>query len=66
LTDVHDVFHVYQLKKCLCVHEEQIPKEDLNASEDRSIVPCQDFRDVRESYPKQENQDVQGAMMSSY
>jgi hypothetical protein len=34
LSDVHNVFHVSQLKKCLCVPEEQIPIEDLNASED--------------------------------
>jgi hypothetical protein len=25
LSDVHDVFHVSQLKKCLCVPEEQFP-----------------------------------------
>jgi hypothetical protein len=25
LADVHDVFHVSQLKKCLIVHEEQLP-----------------------------------------
>jgi hypothetical protein len=31
--DVHDVFHVSQLKKCLCVPEEQIPMEDLDAKE---------------------------------
>jgi hypothetical protein len=36
LYDVHDVFHVSQLKKCLCVSEEQIPMEDLNAKEDLS------------------------------
>jgi hypothetical protein len=36
LSDVHDVFHVSQLKKCLCVLEEQIPMEDLNAKEDIS------------------------------
>jgi hypothetical protein len=35
LSDVHDVFHVSQLK-CLRVPEEQIPMEDLNASEDLS------------------------------
>jgi hypothetical protein len=33
LWDVHDVFHVSQLKKCLCVPEEQIPIEDLDAKE---------------------------------
>jgi hypothetical protein len=36
LSDVHSVFHVSQLKKCLCVPEEQIHVEDLNASEDLS------------------------------
>jgi hypothetical protein len=34
LSDVHDVFHVSQLKKCLRVPEEQIPMEDLDAKED--------------------------------
>jgi hypothetical protein len=34
LCDVHDVFHVSQLKKCLCVPEEQLPMEDLDAKED--------------------------------
>jgi hypothetical protein len=36
LLNVHDVFHVSQLKKCLCVPEEQIPMEDLDAKEDLS------------------------------
>jgi hypothetical protein len=36
LSDVHNVFHVSQLKKCLRVPEEQIPMEDLDASEDLS------------------------------
>jgi hypothetical protein len=36
LSDVHDVFLVCQLKKCLCVPKEQIPMEDLNAKEDLS------------------------------
>jgi hypothetical protein len=36
LSDVHDVFHVSQLKKCLRVPEEQIPMEDLYAKEDLS------------------------------
>jgi hypothetical protein len=36
LSDVHDVFHVFQLKKCLCVPEEQLPMEDLDAKEDIS------------------------------
>jgi hypothetical protein len=36
LSDVHDVLHVSQLKKYLCVPEEQIPMEDLDAKEDLS------------------------------
>jgi hypothetical protein len=36
LPDVHDVFNVSQLKKCLCVPEEQIPMEYLDAKEDLS------------------------------
>jgi hypothetical protein len=36
LSDVHDIFHVSQLKKCLCVPEEQLPMEDLGAKEDLS------------------------------
>jgi hypothetical protein len=40
LSDVHDVFHVSQLKKCLRVPEEQLPMEDLDANEDLS---CQEY-----------------------
>jgi hypothetical protein len=36
MSDVHDVFHISQLKKCLCVPEEQIPMEDLDAKKDLS------------------------------
>jgi hypothetical protein len=36
LSNVHDVFHVSQLKKCLCVPKEQIPMEDLDIKEDLS------------------------------
>jgi hypothetical protein len=36
LSDVHNVFHVSELKNCLRVLEEQIPMEDLDASEDLS------------------------------
>jgi hypothetical protein len=34
LADVHDVFHVSQLKKCLRVLEEQLPMEELKVNED--------------------------------
>jgi hypothetical protein len=36
LSDVHDVFHVSQQKKCLHVPEEQIAIEDLDVMEDLS------------------------------
>jgi hypothetical protein len=36
LSNVHDVFHVSQLKKCLHMPEEQLPMEDLDAKEDLS------------------------------
>jgi hypothetical protein len=36
LSNVHNVFHVSQLKKCLCVPEEQLPMEDMDAKEDFS------------------------------
>jgi hypothetical protein len=36
LSDVQDVFHVSQLKKCLCVPKEQLPMKDLDAKEDLS------------------------------
>jgi hypothetical protein len=36
LSDVHDVFHVSQLKKCLHVSEEQLSMEDLDAKDDLS------------------------------
>jgi hypothetical protein len=34
LSDVHDVFHVSQQKKCLCVREEQLPMEELSVQGD--------------------------------
>jgi hypothetical protein len=34
LSDVHDVFHVSQLKKCLRVPEEQLLMEDLSVQDD--------------------------------
>jgi hypothetical protein len=36
LSDVHDVFHVSQLKKCLRVAEEQLPMEELDLGGDLS------------------------------
>jgi hypothetical protein len=34
LSDVHDVFHVSQLKKCMHVPKEQLPMEELEGKED--------------------------------
>jgi hypothetical protein len=34
LSDVHDVFHISQLRKCLWVLEEQMPLEELQVGED--------------------------------
>jgi hypothetical protein len=34
LSDVHNVFHVSQLKKCLRVHEEQLPMDELSVQGD--------------------------------
>jgi hypothetical protein len=34
LVDVHDLFHVSQLKKCLRVLEEQLPMEKLSVQGD--------------------------------
>jgi hypothetical protein len=36
LSDVHDVFHISQLRKCLRVLEEQMPLEELQVGEDLS------------------------------
>jgi hypothetical protein len=36
LSDVHDIFHISQLKKCLRVPKEKLPMEDLDAKEDLS------------------------------
>jgi hypothetical protein len=36
LSDVHDVFHVSELKKCMRVPKEQLPMEDWEAKEDIS------------------------------
>jgi hypothetical protein len=34
ISDVHNVFHVSQLKKCLCIPEEQLPMEELSVQGD--------------------------------
>ena len=34
LSDVHNVFHISQLRKCLRVPEEELPLEELNVQDD--------------------------------
>jgi hypothetical protein len=41
LSEVHDVFHVSQLKKCLRVPEEQLPVEGLEVQEDLTYIEKQ-------------------------
>jgi hypothetical protein len=57
LSDVHDVFHISQLKKCLRVPERANThgKFGCQGRPFLSRVSYQDFRDVRESYAKQED-----------
>jgi hypothetical protein len=38
LLAVHDIFHVSQLKKCLCVPEEQLLVEGLEVQEDLTYI----------------------------
>jgi hypothetical protein len=40
LSDVHDVFHVSHLRKCLRVPEEQMPLKELTVGED---LTCQEY-----------------------
>jgi hypothetical protein len=38
LSDVHNVFHVSQLKKCLCIPEEQLPMDELGVEGDLTYM----------------------------
>jgi hypothetical protein len=38
LSDVHNVFHISHLKKCLCVPEEQLPMEELGVQGDLTYM----------------------------
>jgi hypothetical protein len=40
LSDVPNVFHVSQLKKCLKLLEEQLPMEDLSVQDDLTYGEC--------------------------
>jgi hypothetical protein len=54
LSDVHDVFHVSQLRKCLRVPEEHMPLEELTIGEDLTYEEylVKIFGHFRESRPK--------------
>jgi hypothetical protein len=67
LSDMHDVFHVSQLKKCLCVPKEQLPMEYLDGKEDLSYQESPvKILETSEVYSEQEDQDVQDAMESPH
>jgi hypothetical protein len=38
LSDVHNIFHVSELKKCLCVPKEQLPMEELSVQGDLTYM----------------------------
>jgi hypothetical protein len=38
LSDVHDAFHVSQLKKCICVPKERLPMEELSVQGDLTYI----------------------------
>ena len=38
LFDVHNVFHVSQRKKCLCVPKEKLPMEELSVQGDLTYM----------------------------
>jgi hypothetical protein len=40
MSGVHNLFHVSQLKKCLCVPEEQLSLEELDIKEDLTYTEC--------------------------
>ena len=60
LSGVHNVFHVSQLKKCLRVHEEQIPLDELIVKEDliyeEFLVKI--FEDGRKGYQELSYKDM--------
>jgi len=51
LSDVHNVFHISQLKKCLRVPQEQLPLDELNVEDDLTYTSIQleSLRQQRES-----------------
>jgi hypothetical protein len=54
LSDVHDVFHVSQLRNCLWVPKEHMPLEELTIGEDLTYeeYPVKIFGHFRESHPE--------------
>jgi hypothetical protein len=51
LLDVHNVFHISELKKCLRVPEKQLPLEELNVQDDLTYIehPVKSWTHWRES-----------------
>jgi hypothetical protein len=65
LSDVHNVFHVSQLKKCLRVPEEQLPMEELSVQGDLTYTeyPVK-ILDTLTRVTRNGDKDVQSAMES--
>jgi hypothetical protein len=68
LSDVHNVFHVSQLKKCLRVPEEQLPMEELSVQGDLTYTeyPIKILDTLTRVTKKQSYKDVQSAMESPW
>jgi hypothetical protein len=68
LADVHDVFHVSQLKKCLRVPQEQLPMEDLSVQDDLTYAeyPIKILDTLTRVTRSKMNKNVQSAMDSSW
>ena len=52
LSDVHNVFHISQLKRCLRVPKKELPLEELNVEDDLTYTeyPDQNYEYTGEDY----------------
>jgi hypothetical protein len=68
LSDVHDVFHVSQLKECLCVPKEQLPMEELSVQCDLTYTeyPIKILDTLTRVTRNKVKKDVQSAMESPW
>jgi hypothetical protein len=68
LSDVHNVFHVSQLKKCLRVPKEQLPMEELSVQGDLTYTeyPIKILDTLTRDTRSKSDKDVQRTMESSW